>query len=632
MKIKALIISLFLVLVVTTSSWAYRDYYGLATARDGNGNIIPYATVSVYLAGTTSPATIYDSSTSTTTLTSTTTNVKGVYGFYVDRLQYGASQAFKVVVSKLGWPTFTNDNVVVNQTILKTYTITTPITLSHSLRIPRGVKYILASDFIIDASVNLECEDRNDNFLSTHVYADGSTNPIIYIPPTSHGASIRNCMVGYVTDPSYNQGYIVGAPSDKVSPIVVGSLSASATVNDVTLEDVYIKGSLLHGISLCVVNNARIIRPTIMNVTGTGIQGFWVYNSIIDTPYIENSRDNAISIEARTSTQTDYANYSKNNLIINPIIEGPQEGGIHLNTTIGTVISNAMINNTNNTPIASSSLHNSAATSWPSMKTSIIGGIITNAFGNYGAGKKYASDVYTTSGGSYGCIEANHNNADGSGNFIATGIQCDLAIGGTGYNGVLIKSVGGGKISDSTFQGKGASPNRMIYGVAIGTDASSNALDFTVSNVTVKHATIGYASIYSSGVAIKNNLAIDTNYPFESANNSGIDWSGNNFKTTATGVYYLMTGDSSRNISRNVDLDASNNYTGTVACVSPNTSTTVSNKQVTANSVINFWPANAGAAAGVASTYYSDLVVGASWKLNHPACTSSQQWNYEIIN
>lgn len=127
--------------MIAVDSHAYRDYYGLATARDGNGNVMSSAKVTVYLAGTTTPATVYDSSVSTTPLTYVTSASNGTFSFYVDRLTYSPAQKFKLVITKTGYTTLTNDNVAVAQTVLGTYTLSGTNTVSHHLTIPEGVIY-----------------------------------------------------------------------------------------------------------------------------------------------------------------------------------------------------------------------------------------------------------------------------------------------------------------------------------------------------------------------------------------------------------------------------------------------------------------------------------------------------------
>ena len=84
-------------------------YHG--TNRDGSGNVISDATVTVYLAGTTTAATIYSevSGGSAISGSAITTGTDGSFEFFVDSSDYATSQYFKVVLTKSGYATKTYD-------------------------------------------------------------------------------------------------------------------------------------------------------------------------------------------------------------------------------------------------------------------------------------------------------------------------------------------------------------------------------------------------------------------------------------------------------------------------------------------------------------------------------------------
>jgi len=83
------------------------------TARDGHGQIISSATVSVYLAGTTTVASVYAASAGGTAVNSVTSGTDGSFTLYVDDSDYYQSQKFKVTVSKTGYTSKTYDDVVI---------------------------------------------------------------------------------------------------------------------------------------------------------------------------------------------------------------------------------------------------------------------------------------------------------------------------------------------------------------------------------------------------------------------------------------------------------------------------------------------------------------------------------------
>jgi hypothetical protein len=116
-------------------------------ARDDEGDTINDATITVYLAGTTTLATIYTTFASTSAVASSkvTTNSNGEFTFYVDRFDYDSDQKFKYTVVKTGFDTRTYDNVDIDRIIISTYTISADKTVSTHIGVPKGVLYSVAS-------------------------------------------------------------------------------------------------------------------------------------------------------------------------------------------------------------------------------------------------------------------------------------------------------------------------------------------------------------------------------------------------------------------------------------------------------------------------------------------------------
>jgi hypothetical protein len=88
-------------------------YLYTGIARDGVGNIIPSATISAYLSGTTTAASVYTASTGGTAVNSVTAGTDGIFTLYVDDTDYAGSQLFKLVVSKTGYTSKTYDEIVI---------------------------------------------------------------------------------------------------------------------------------------------------------------------------------------------------------------------------------------------------------------------------------------------------------------------------------------------------------------------------------------------------------------------------------------------------------------------------------------------------------------------------------------
>jgi len=88
-------------------------YIKQGIARNGVGTIVPSATISVYLAGTTTAASVYAAASGGAAVNSVTSGDDGSFTFYVSRTDYDWDQLFKVVISKAGHDPSTWDYVAV---------------------------------------------------------------------------------------------------------------------------------------------------------------------------------------------------------------------------------------------------------------------------------------------------------------------------------------------------------------------------------------------------------------------------------------------------------------------------------------------------------------------------------------
>lgn len=86
-------------------------YLYTGTARDGHGHVISGATVSVYLAGTTTAATIYTTDVIVTSVNSVTSDTDGTFTFYVDAADYSPGQGFDITISKSGYTSNTYEDI-----------------------------------------------------------------------------------------------------------------------------------------------------------------------------------------------------------------------------------------------------------------------------------------------------------------------------------------------------------------------------------------------------------------------------------------------------------------------------------------------------------------------------------------
>lgn len=87
-------------------------YIYQGVAKDGNGKVIPSATVSVYLAGTTTPADVYAASSGGAAVNSVTCGTDGHFLFWVDNGSYSPFQNFKIIISVANFIAKPFDNIV----------------------------------------------------------------------------------------------------------------------------------------------------------------------------------------------------------------------------------------------------------------------------------------------------------------------------------------------------------------------------------------------------------------------------------------------------------------------------------------------------------------------------------------
>jgi hypothetical protein len=88
-------------------------YIYQGTFKDGNGARIDAATVSAFLAGTTTAADVYTASSGGTAVNSVTTDSRGSFSLWVDDTDYNQDQLFKITMSKANFESSTYDDIAV---------------------------------------------------------------------------------------------------------------------------------------------------------------------------------------------------------------------------------------------------------------------------------------------------------------------------------------------------------------------------------------------------------------------------------------------------------------------------------------------------------------------------------------
>jgi len=108
---------------------------------DQSGNVVSDGTITIYLAGTTTLASVYTTLTGPTAVNSVTSDSNGYFKFYHDNFDYDYDQDFDIVLSKSGFLSKTYYNVQ-GEGILGNYTISTAKTITTNIKIPKGVIYV----------------------------------------------------------------------------------------------------------------------------------------------------------------------------------------------------------------------------------------------------------------------------------------------------------------------------------------------------------------------------------------------------------------------------------------------------------------------------------------------------------
>ncbi len=127
--------------------------------RDSEGNIISSGQVNVFLAGTSTAASIYTTLAGAVAVNSVATDVYGYFSFYVDRLDYNYNQLFKLQATKTGYETITRDSIDVTAICLGTYNITANKVVGTNLVIPQGVVYNVSPGVSLTFTGNISAGD-----------------------------------------------------------------------------------------------------------------------------------------------------------------------------------------------------------------------------------------------------------------------------------------------------------------------------------------------------------------------------------------------------------------------------------------------------------------------------------------
>ena len=104
------------------------------TFKDGQGSVVTDGTISVFLAGTSTAASVYTASSGGSAVNSVTSDsTDGDFIFYVDDADYGYTQRFKITLTKTNYRENSYDDVPVLPVVLVAASQKTYIKVSHTL-------------------------------------------------------------------------------------------------------------------------------------------------------------------------------------------------------------------------------------------------------------------------------------------------------------------------------------------------------------------------------------------------------------------------------------------------------------------------------------------------------------------
>ncbi len=217
------------------------------------GAVLPDASVIVYLAGTTTAATIYDSEGGSVVSASTlTTDSSGDFEFWISDGDYATSQRFKLVMSKTGFVTKTIDDMVIAWDGVVTLSGTETIT-NKTMQLPFAIfdtsadhKYVFAvSELSANRTITLPLLTAGDEFIFAN-----------------HAATLTGKQIGDPTDDTKAIAFILsGATTGKALTII----SAHSDDRSITLPDA--SGTLMTRNTTDTLTNKTLTTPTIGDFT-----------------------------------------------------------------------------------------------------------------------------------------------------------------------------------------------------------------------------------------------------------------------------------------------------------------------------------------------------------------------------
>lgn len=226
--------------------------------RDGSGNPVASGQACVFLAGTDTAAAVYTSLAGTTSAAYVTSGSDGTFEFWVDRFDYDESQKFKIIMSKTGYTSATWDNVIVDQLVLGTYSITSPKTVSAGVHtIPYGITIALSSTGI------LNCSNANTTLCGEGSITQAAAG-VGAIAITASNVTVDGLTITGKQHAAYNTGE---------TAVYATGTDDTTRITDITVKNCIISNWGWEGIRFDYVDRATARGNYVYDIVYSGIQG-----------------------------------------------------------------------------------------------------------------------------------------------------------------------------------------------------------------------------------------------------------------------------------------------------------------------------------------------------------------------
>lgn len=425
------------------------------------------------------------------------------------------------------------DNTSIIQYCLDNYSI---------VYIPAGI-YEYSNILIRKTGVKLYGDGKGKTILQTTRVADTPQHSQPNIRILRSNCSIENLTSTYKNLPNFKQNAIGRNAINEDANISIGwsevyTHSKSFLVENVTVQNCEVIGSIVQGIAIGVSNNVRILKNIIKQTRGTGIFGYYSNGISVIGNDISNTGDDGIYIAANGDTK--YSPYGRNSnvLITKNKISNSSAKGIGISGCENAEISFNIINSTFADGILVSKDHAGGHVSPKNVK--IHDNTLCNIFGEFGSNYKHIVSAVDELKGFFAMIGIITDELDSADNayevYNNTAVADSRLINKYGYYGTYVFGYNV-KIYNNKY-------SNGYFGIMIGNPSSSSFNEtsgITLQKNEFKDFSRNVVMINSSDISIIDNFFGEAEWCIteETVNNVSIV---NNFFNTESRFFLNQTG------------------------------------------------------------------------------------------